>query len=292
MAFNRKHLTSDEVVELEFRTHIKRIFGPIALLVLYVVLMVLAVVFVPDSSARLWILIAVAVVLLVAAVVTAVVPILAWRNEYFVVTNRRMITRKGILNKSGRDIPLYRVNDVSYDKDLSDRIFHCGTLNISDASDQPTMRLDDIPHVEDVQLRISELLFADPAHDDRRGMAAGRGPAQPEQPSRPARGGRASYDQQPRDFRDLARGPQRSHRDEVYDDRAYDDRNYDNRDYEQQNYDHRDYEQRDYEQRGYDERDGRPAPRRGSDEPFDYQQYEQTRPIRERRYERPDDDRY
>jgi hypothetical protein len=35
----------------------------------------------------------------------------------------------------------------------------CGTLVISDASEQGRVRLPDIPHVEQVQLKISDLLF-------------------------------------------------------------------------------------------------------------------------------------
>jgi hypothetical protein len=48
---------------------------------------------------------------------------------------------------------------VAYEHGLVDRILGCGTLVISDASEQGRVRLPDIPHVEQVHLQISDLLF-------------------------------------------------------------------------------------------------------------------------------------
>jgi hypothetical protein len=63
------------------------------------------------------------------------------------------------------------VSDVAYEKDLVDRLLGCGTLVISDASTHGSVRLHDIPHVESVQRRLTELLdgstrAADPRTDD------------------------------------------------------------------------------------------------------------------------------
>ncbi len=46
-----------------------------------------------------------------------------------------------------------RISDISYEKGLIDRIFGCGTLIVSDASEQGLVQLKDIPHVEQAQLR-------------------------------------------------------------------------------------------------------------------------------------------
>ena len=50
-----------------------------------------------------------------------------------------MITRRG------HDIPLTRISDVAYEKDLIDRLLGCGTLVISDASTHGQVALPDIP---------------------------------------------------------------------------------------------------------------------------------------------------
>ncbi len=46
-----------------------------------------------------------------------------------------------------------RISDISYEKSLIDRMFGCGTLIVSDASEQGRVPLKDIPQVEQVQLR-------------------------------------------------------------------------------------------------------------------------------------------
>ena len=51
-----------------------------------------------------------------------------------------------------------RISDISYEKGLVDRIFGCGTLVVSDASEHGRVELQDIPQVEQVQLRVSDEL--------------------------------------------------------------------------------------------------------------------------------------
>jgi uncharacterized membrane protein YdbT with pleckstrin-like domain len=79
-----------------------------------------------------------------------------------------LINRSGVFTRRGRDIPLYRINDVTYEKDLLDRMLGCGTLVISDASDEGRSVLHDVPRVEELQLVITNLLFGndDGADDD------------------------------------------------------------------------------------------------------------------------------
>jgi len=48
---------------------------------------------------------------------------------------------------------------VSYEKGLTDRILGCGTLVITDASEQGRVELHDVPRVQKLQLQLSDLLF-------------------------------------------------------------------------------------------------------------------------------------
>lgn len=78
-----------------------------------------------------------------------------------------MSNRYGLLTKRGRDIPLYRINDVAIEKSVLDRMLGCGTLVISDATDKAGMELHDVPRVEEVQVELQNLLFsADDGSDD------------------------------------------------------------------------------------------------------------------------------
>ena len=80
-------------------------------------------------------------------------PFLRWLTTTYTVTDRRLITRTGMLSRRGHDIPLPRISDVAYEHGLVDRMLGCGTLVISDASERGRVRLPDIPHVEQVHLR-------------------------------------------------------------------------------------------------------------------------------------------
>ncbi len=162
MAFSAKHLAAGEHIELQLHTHVKRIFLPVLVLVATIAVAVIISVLLPESTKQ-WVFIAIWVIAAIVVIVWVAVPILRWRTTLYVITNRRLITRHGIVTKAGRDIPLYRINDVRYEKGLSDRMLGCGTLIVADASEQSGLVLDDVPRVESVQVRLNELLFA---HDD------------------------------------------------------------------------------------------------------------------------------
>jgi uncharacterized membrane protein YdbT with pleckstrin-like domain len=85
-------------------------------------------------------------------------PFLRWMTSTYTVTNRRLTTHTGVITRSGHDIQLTRISDVSYEKQLLDRILGCGTLVISDASELG-IRLPDVPRVEERQKVIADLLF-------------------------------------------------------------------------------------------------------------------------------------
>ncbi|HWC22451.1 MAG TPA: PH domain-containing protein [Flexivirga sp.] len=181
MAFSAKHLARGEQIDLELRTHIKEIFFPLVIGVVTVVVALAASIWFSDKGWSGWATLALWIVALLILLVLVLVPVLRWMTTIYVITNRRLITRRGIISKSGRDIPLYRINDVSYEKTLLDRIFGCGTLIISDASEQRGVPLHDVPHVEDVQVRLNELLY----HQDDGGDDDGTFP--PNDPRNPRR---------------------------------------------------------------------------------------------------------
>ncbi len=93
---------------------------------------------------------------------------LIWLTATYTITTRRLITRHGVITRRGHDIPLTRISDVAYEKDLIDRLLGCGTLVISDASTHGQVALPDIPRVEDVQRKLNDLLHDLHTDDDRR----------------------------------------------------------------------------------------------------------------------------
>ena len=161
MALPRKYLGNDEQVIFHLRTHIKRIIGWLALgvfiLAAAVVGTLMLVPLVPET-ARTAVTISIWVVAVLLIIPVSIVPWLRWVTSTFTITDRRIITRTGILNKKGHDIPLARISNVSYDRSLLDRIWGCGTLILQTSAEVP-LHLDDIPRVEQVHVTMTELLF-------------------------------------------------------------------------------------------------------------------------------------
>lgn len=178
MAISRKLLNDDETVLVSTRTHLKALIGPLLLL------MVIAAVAgylgtLPPGRTGAAAPFLVAVIWGIAALAVlkwVVLPFLTWLTTTYTVTNRRLITRSGIVSRHGRDIPLSRINDVGYEHGIVDRMLGCGTLILSAASDEGRVVLHDIPHVEQVHLVISDEIHGVgdtrpvdlPGDDDRR----------------------------------------------------------------------------------------------------------------------------
>jgi uncharacterized membrane protein YdbT with pleckstrin-like domain len=168
MGLSPKLLGEGESVVLSTRTHIKALVLPVITLILICAATGFLIAVTPSGSSGKWLKV-VLLVLAAALIVWRVVwPFLNWLTVSYTVTNRRLVTRAGIFTRVGRDIPLYRINDVKYERDLLDRMLGCGTLVISDASQQGHSILPDVPHVEKVHLLITDLLFGnnDGADDD------------------------------------------------------------------------------------------------------------------------------
>jgi uncharacterized membrane protein YdbT with pleckstrin-like domain len=157
VSINPKLLNEGESVVWSTRTHVKALLAPA------LVLIVAAGVggylsSLPDSHRTTW-LIVIWVVAGALILVYSVWPFLNWFTTTYTVTNRRLTTHSGVISRTGHDIPLARISDVSYEKGLLDRLLGCGTLVVSDASEQGRVALADVPKVEKLQLKLSDLLF-------------------------------------------------------------------------------------------------------------------------------------
>ncbi|QDO88751.1 PH domain-containing protein [Ornithinimicrobium ciconiae] len=167
MALKDKQLADGEKVILSIRTHWKALAEPVALGIFLLALLWLAWWFTQDLSYGNWVTLAVGVLALGIAAWFVAIPILRWLTERYVITNRRISHRTGILTKVGRDIPLHRVNDIAIEKNLIDRMLGCGSLVVSDATDKAGMLLHDVPGVESVHVQLQNLLYSrDDGSDD------------------------------------------------------------------------------------------------------------------------------
>lgn len=157
MGISPKLLGDGERVVVSTRTHAKALVVPILLFIVICALAGFLAALVPSDVAWLrWIIAAIATV---AVVMWVLKPFLAWLTASYTVTNHRLITRRGVFTRVGHDLPLRRINDVSYERQLLDRMLGCGTLVVSAASEHGQIRLPDVPNVEQIHLRLTQLLF-------------------------------------------------------------------------------------------------------------------------------------
>jgi uncharacterized membrane protein YdbT with pleckstrin-like domain len=138
--------------------HWKVLLWPVIFGVLVVVAAIVALTAIPAGSAagteRL-ITVAVAVVLLLIWVLR---PVLRWKTTTYELTSGRLRLREGILTRSGRDIPLARITDVSFTRSLLDRLLGAGRLVVESPGEHGQIVLRDIPSVERVQAILFELV--------------------------------------------------------------------------------------------------------------------------------------
>jgi uncharacterized membrane protein YdbT with pleckstrin-like domain len=155
---NDASLAGDEEPVLLLRPHWKTLIRPlfVALLVVVVALVIEAVI--PAGKAAAVIRLAVGVVAILALMLWLIVPVLRWRTTTYELTTRRLRMRAGIATRRGRDIPLARINDVSFEKGLLDRLFGSGRLVVESAGEHGQILLADIPRVEYVQTTLFRMV--------------------------------------------------------------------------------------------------------------------------------------
>jgi uncharacterized membrane protein YdbT with pleckstrin-like domain len=160
-------LTEDEHLVLRLHPHWKTLIRPLAVAVLVVAVALVAEVVIPSGSAATPARLAVAVVAILFLMLWLIVPVLRWRTTVFELTNRRLRMRDGIITRHGRDIPLARINDVSFTKGLLDRLLGSGRLVVESAGEHGQIVLTDIPQVEFTQATLFRLVEDEQRRLDR-----------------------------------------------------------------------------------------------------------------------------
>jgi uncharacterized membrane protein YdbT with pleckstrin-like domain len=92
--------------------------------------------------------------LLVAWAVWLVLKYFQWTMTYFVVTDRRVIYRTGVVSKRGVEIPLERINNINFHQRLIDRLIGAGDLDIESAGRDGQSHFDFVRHPDGVQHEI------------------------------------------------------------------------------------------------------------------------------------------
>lgn len=161
-----KLLGEGEEVVLAMRPHWKEMVLPVLVLLVVAPAATFLATIVPESGAQPWLRLAIVVLAALVVLRWTLWPFVKWLTTAYVVTDRRLITRVGVVARLGRDMPLSRVNDVTFEHSgLVDRVLRCGTLVVESAGERGQLVLRDVPRVEEVQRDVYRLAEAD---EDRR----------------------------------------------------------------------------------------------------------------------------
>ncbi|WP_280268270.1 PH domain-containing protein [Nocardia wallacei] len=173
MGYPEELLAPDERLLLHRHPHWKMLFWPAITFILSTALAGFAGGFAwrnTEGTTRSAVLIAIVAVWVVLLLWRTAAPVLRWQSTHFIVTDRRVLVREGVLTHTGIDIPLNRVANIQFRHGLTDRMLGTGTLIIDAASGDP-LEYDDIPQVQQVHALLYHEVFDNPhgaPYDPRR----------------------------------------------------------------------------------------------------------------------------
>jgi uncharacterized membrane protein YdbT with pleckstrin-like domain len=158
MGLSADQLGADERVVLDMHEHPKHLLMAALICLAAVIGLVVVLAIAPQSGAFDWLDTLGWAAFALVVVVFGVFPFAEWRSRTYTITNERIATRRGVLRRSGRDIPLDRINDVSFDQGIVDRMTKAGTLKISSASEHGRIVFRDIPQIHEVTKTLNQLV--------------------------------------------------------------------------------------------------------------------------------------
>lgn len=151
MAYPSRLLNDNETVSVDLHPHWWFLAGPVAAMSAAIVAGSVTL-FVTEADSTLRRIVGWATI---AAIVAAAVWLLSryarWLTTHFVITNRRVIFRTGLVTKRGIEIPLDRVNTVHFHQGLFERFLGAGDLLIESGGETGRQRFTDIRQPDRVQ---------------------------------------------------------------------------------------------------------------------------------------------
>jgi uncharacterized membrane protein YdbT with pleckstrin-like domain len=149
MRYPRRLLTDDEEILTQFRPHWRALLGPVAWAMLLAAVAGVALaaldgpldVVVAAGAVPVWVLLSGRAVL-------------RWWFTTYVLTTERIIVRRGMIARSGTEIPLENIVNVLFSQGVFERLLGFGDLIIESAGSQGQSRLTDIPDPQGLQSEV------------------------------------------------------------------------------------------------------------------------------------------
>jgi uncharacterized membrane protein YdbT with pleckstrin-like domain len=99
-------------------------------------------------------------------------PLLTWWTSMYVLTTERLMTRRGLISKSGIEIPLENITNVNFAQTVFERMIGAGDLLVESAGSTGQSKFKDIPHPDAFQTELYRV------REERTMYLSGRQPAE------------------------------------------------------------------------------------------------------------------
>ena len=149
MTYPDRLLTEGESIVSKFRPHWRLLIVPVLWVVGVIAAIVLVYRVIPPDDSRIDLI--TSIVLALALIPLTVAPLVNWWFTSYILTSERLITRRGMIARSGIEIPLENINDVQFSQNVIERILKSGDLLIESAGESGQSRFSDIPDPEGFQ---------------------------------------------------------------------------------------------------------------------------------------------
>jgi membrane protein YdbS with pleckstrin-like domain len=146
MRYPERLLTDDEEILRQFRPHWRVLLPVLAWAMLAAALGGVA----GAALGRPWREVAIAGAALLWVLVSAK-PLLAWWFTNYVLTTERIVVRRGMIARTGTEIPLEQVTNVLFSQTVFERLIGYGDVVLEAAGSEGRSELHDIPDPEGFQ---------------------------------------------------------------------------------------------------------------------------------------------
>jgi membrane protein YdbS with pleckstrin-like domain len=153
VAYPQRLLNPGETVVVDVRPHWWYLSGPAVV----EVVLIAAAIAAAAASVPTWV-VWVALVALVASTVWLVLRYVRWATTRLVVTNCRVIERRGVLARRGREIPISALSDIGYRQTIFGRMIGLGDVVLESAGKNSQEVFPDLPHPAAIHNQIYQQL--------------------------------------------------------------------------------------------------------------------------------------
>ena len=154
MAYPSRLLNDNETVSVDLHPHWWFLAGPIFAIVAAIAAGIITLVAAETDSTLHTVAGWTTLVAIAASASWLISRYARWLTTHFVITNRRVIFRTGLLTKRGIEIPIDRVNTVHFHQSLWERMVGAGDLLIESGGETGQQRFTDIRQPDRIQRAI------------------------------------------------------------------------------------------------------------------------------------------